>query len=75
MTPDTLPPAMSRPRAAQFWWMVAPSLRAAFGEAGAAREGSARPSVGECTPPIQSEVLPGVIALASAALRTRLCIW
>ena len=43
--------------------------------AGPASDGSARPSVGECTPPIQSAVLPGVIALASAPLSTRLCIW
>jgi len=38
--------------------MVAPSLRAASAMAGPASDGSARPSVGECTPPIQSGVLP-----------------
>ncbi len=43
--------------------------------AGTASDGSARPSFGECTPPIQFGVLPGVIALASAGLSTRLCIW
>lgn len=75
MTPVTRPPLMSRPRAAQLWWIVAPRLRAASARAGEASDGSPRPSVGECTPPIHSGTLPGVIALASAGLRMRLCIW
>ena len=75
MTPETLPFVMSRPRAAQFWWSVAPSLRAPSAIAGPASDGSARPSVGEWTPPIQFPVLPGVSSFASAPLSTRLCIW
>jgi len=55
--------------------MVAPNPRAALARAGAASDGSARPSCGECTPPIQSCSLPGVIAFASAAVRMRLWTW
>ena len=56
--------------------MVAPSRRAPSAIAGTASAGSARPSVGEWMPPIQLPVLPGVIALASAADSTwlRICI-
>ena len=43
--------------------------------AGPASDGSARPSVGEWTPPIHWPVLPGESSLASAPLSTRLCIW
>ena len=42
--------------------------------AGPASDGSARPSVGEWTPPIHWPVLPGESSLASAPLSTRLCI-
>src|SRR5579862_5661688 len=52
-TPDTLPPLISRPRAAQFWSTLAPDFCAPRAMAGAALEGSARPSVADHRPPTQ----------------------
>ena len=46
-------------------------LMAARAKAGAAWRGSARPSVGEWTPPIHSALPPGAMACASAALSMR----
>jgi hypothetical protein len=75
-TPETRPPVVSSPRTAQFWCRETPRRRAASASAGAATAGSARPSFGDTTPPIQScPLLPGVSSRASSGPIMRLCAW
>ena len=74
-TPLIRPPVVSSPRTAQFCTTEAPSARAARAMADAAKPGSARPSCGETTPPIQSCGAPGARRRASSAPMIRTGAW
>jgi hypothetical protein len=58
-TPETRPPCVSMPRTAHSVSTVAPAARAASAIAGAACEGSARPSLGVCIAAMKFPDAPG----------------
>ena len=67
-TPETHPPLRSIPRAAHICTTRPPMASTARAMAGAARLGSAMPSLGENTPPFQGLPLARARSVASAAL-------
>ena len=74
-TPQTLPFWMSTVRTAQFSVIETPRRFAARASAGTATDGSARPSLGVCIPPIQRPSTPGAASRASSGESMRVSSW